>query len=73
MNKTTELTAAEIDQVSGGVIPVVAYAAFVSGAKWGAGIALATLALSIKHRWQSHVKESGRPPQGGRPWFAVPA
>jgi lactobin A/cerein 7B family class IIb bacteriocin len=50
MNEIKELTAAELEQVAGGVIPVVAYAAFVSGAKWGAGIALATLAVSIKFK-----------------------
>lgn len=43
-----ELQSGELDQVSGGVIPVAAYAAFVSGAKWGAGIALAVVAIKAK-------------------------
>lgn len=44
-----ELTDAEVIQVSGGIIfaPVL-YAAFVSGAKWGAGVALATYAIQAK-------------------------
>lgn len=40
----------EIDAVSGGAVflaPAV-YAAFVSGAKWGAGIALATYAIQAR-------------------------
>ena len=42
-----ELTAEQIELVSGGIFfaPAV-YAAFVSGAKWGGGIALALVALS---------------------------
>jgi lactobin A/cerein 7B family class IIb bacteriocin len=50
MKSISELSAAELEQVSGGIIPVAAYAAFVSGAKWGAGIAMATMALSLKFR-----------------------
>ncbi len=44
-----EINAAEIDAVSGGVIPAIAYACFVSGAKWGAGIAVAV--YTIKAKW----------------------
>jgi len=43
------LTQDEIHNVSGGVIFVPAvYAAFVAGAKWRAGIGLATLAMKAK-------------------------
>jgi hypothetical protein len=44
-----ELTTAEIDQVAGGIIfaPVL-YTAFVSGAKWGGGMALAAYAIHAK-------------------------
>lgn len=44
-----ELSAEQSKEVSGGIIfaPVV-YAAFVSGAKWGAGIALAAYAIQAK-------------------------
>lgn len=48
MIQTVELSCDEVEMVIGGVIPVVAYAAFVSGAKWGAGIALATCAIQTK-------------------------
>lgn len=43
------LTQEELAGISGGIIfaPAV-YAAFVSGAKWGAGIGLATLAVKAK-------------------------
>lgn len=48
-NAIQELDPAEIDAIAGGVIfaPVL-YTAFVSGAKWGGGIALAVYAISTK-------------------------
>ena len=48
-NNVQQLTEAEVEQVSGGVIfaPIL-YSCFVSGAKWGAGIALATYAISTR-------------------------
>lgn len=48
MQGITELKAEELKAVSGGVIPAAVYAAFVSGAKWGAGISLAVLAMKEK-------------------------
>ncbi len=42
------LNAEEASLIHGGVIPVAAYAAFVAGAKWGAGITLATLIATLK-------------------------
>ena len=49
MNQIVELSCDEVEMVTGGIIPVVVYAAFVSGAKWGAGIALATYAIHAKY------------------------
>lgn len=48
MNTMIELRQDEVAAVSGGVIPAVVYAAFVSGAKWGAGISLAVMAIKAK-------------------------
>ena len=48
MSQIVELSCDEVEIVTGGIIPVVAYAAFVSGAKWGAGIALSTYAIQAK-------------------------
>lgn len=45
----TELTPGQVEQVSGGVIFVpVLYAAFVSGAKWGGGLALGAYLIHSK-------------------------
>lgn len=48
-NEIAVLTEHQIDQVSGGILfaPVL-YAAFVSGARWGAGVAIAAYALKRK-------------------------
>lgn len=45
-DRIQELTAEQVDVVAGGIVfaPVL-YTAFVSGAKWGAGLALAVMAL----------------------------
>ena len=35
MSQLVELSCEEMDMVDGGIIPALAYGAFVSGAKWG--------------------------------------
>lgn len=49
--KLVELSQSEIEDVSGGVIFVPAlYAAFVSGAKWGAAMTIAVYAIQQKYK-----------------------
>ena len=45
MSQLVELSCEEMDMVDGGIIPALAYGAFVSGAKWGAGLAVIIMAL----------------------------
>lgn len=43
-----ELKPEQVNIISDGVVPVAIFAAFASGATWGAGISLAVLALKEK-------------------------
>jgi hypothetical protein len=43
-----ELKPEDVNIIRDGVVPVAVFAAFVSGATWGAGISVAVLALKEK-------------------------
>lgn len=50
-NEIQELTLDQVEHVSGGIVfaPIL-YTAFVSGAKWGAGVAIAVYAIKTKSK-----------------------